>query len=257
MESSAIFSNTYPVLLTPPYPPLESSQTDSSPFVEANLAVNELIRAMKNKTNELQTSAPAEHLTIATKSPKIAFPTFPGKPLAMALYKPRRKRVARLPRMPRHVGERKQKCRKPRSVPPLRDSKEKFSLSSLISPTQATEVSSMTDTTPTQGSSERHPPILTEPVFIVSPPDMEPQLQLIASQIVQPDAQAANQAVLLDVGSSLISELTFLCLHQIHSLHFFILILSYQNSLKINHFFFVESNSFTNTIIHILSHSFN
>ena len=45
--------STYPVLLTPFYPLSNSSRTDSSPFVEANLAVNNLIRAMKNKTNEL------------------------------------------------------------------------------------------------------------------------------------------------------------------------------------------------------------
>ena len=39
---------------------------------------------MTNKTNELQTSDPAE-LPSTTKSPKIAFPKFCGKPLAMAL----------------------------------------------------------------------------------------------------------------------------------------------------------------------------
>ena len=91
MESSATFSNTYPVLFPPPHPPFASSQTDSSPFAEANLAVNELIRAMKIKINELQTSAPADLSATAKKSPKIAFSTFRGKPLAMALYKPRRK----------------------------------------------------------------------------------------------------------------------------------------------------------------------
>ena len=65
------------------------------------------------------------------------------------------------------------------------------------------------DTTPTEGSSERHPSILTESVPLVAPPDMEPKLQITASQSVQAGVQAANQAKLLDVGSSLISELTF------------------------------------------------
>ena len=96
MDLPTPFFSTYPVLLTPPHPLSDSSPTDSSPFAEANLAVNDLIRAMKNKTNELQTSDPAE-LPSTTKSPKIAFPTFRGKPLAMALYQQQRKRVARMP----------------------------------------------------------------------------------------------------------------------------------------------------------------
>ena len=79
------FFSTYPVLLTPPHPLSDSSPTDSSPFAEVNLAVNDLIRAMTNKTNKLQTSDSAK-LPSTTKSPKIAFPTFWGKPLAMALY---------------------------------------------------------------------------------------------------------------------------------------------------------------------------
>ena len=84
MDLPTPFISTYPVLLTPPYPLSDSSPTDSSPFAETNLAVNDLIRAMKNKTNELQTSDPAE-LPSTTKSAKIAFPTFRGKPLALAL----------------------------------------------------------------------------------------------------------------------------------------------------------------------------
>ena len=96
IDSPTPFFNTYPVLLTPPHPLSDSSPTESSTFSKANRAVNDLIRAMKNKTNKLQTSDPAEHL-LMTQSAKIAFPTFLEKPLAMALYQQNRQRVARVP----------------------------------------------------------------------------------------------------------------------------------------------------------------
>ena len=60
MDLPTPFFSTYLVLLTPPHPLSDSSTTDSSPFAAANLAVNDLIRTMTNKTNELQTSNPAE-----------------------------------------------------------------------------------------------------------------------------------------------------------------------------------------------------
>ena len=77
MDLPTPFFSTYPVLLTPPHPLSDSLPTDLSPFAEANLAVNDLIRSMKNKTIELQTSDHAE-LPSTTKSAKIAFPTFRG-----------------------------------------------------------------------------------------------------------------------------------------------------------------------------------
>ena len=56
MESPTLFFSTYPVLLNPPHPLSDTLPTDSSLFAAANLAVNDLIRAMTNKTNELLTS---------------------------------------------------------------------------------------------------------------------------------------------------------------------------------------------------------
>ena len=162
------FFSTYPVLMTPPHPLSDSSPTDSSPFVEANLAVNDLIRAMINKTNELQTSDPAE-LQSTTKSPKIAFPTFRGKPLAMALYQQKRKRMARVPGQ---LEVKKRRSRKPPSVPPVRDAKGKFLNLKSTGPAHPTESSSM-DTTRTHGSSEQVPFLMTECVS-PSPPDPEP-----------------------------------------------------------------------------------
>ena len=150
MDLPTPFFSMYPVLLTPPHPLSDLSPTDSSPFSESNLAVNDLIRAMKNKTNELQTSDLAEHL-LMTKSPKIAFPTFRGKPLAMALYQQKRKRVARVPGQ---LEVKKRRSRKPPSVPPTRDSKGKFSHLNSTGSALPTE-SSLMDTTRTPGSSKQ------------------------------------------------------------------------------------------------------
>ena len=148
MDLSTPFFSKYPVLLTPPHPLSDSSPTDSSPFAEANLAVNDLIRVMKNKTNELQTSDPAE-LPSTTKNPKIAFPTFRGKPLAMAVYQQQRKRVVRVPGQ---LEVKKRRSRKPPIVPPVRDAKGKFLNLKSTGPALPTESSSM-DTTRTPGSS--------------------------------------------------------------------------------------------------------
>ena len=203
MDLPTPFFSTYTVLLTPPHPLSDSSPTDSSPFAEANLAVNDLIRAIKNKTNELQTSDPAEH-SLTTKSPKIAFRTFRGKPLAMALYQQKRKRVARVPGQ---LEVKKRRSRKPPSVPPARDSKGKFLNLKSTGPALPTESSSM-DTTRTPGSSEQVPLIMSELVS-PSPPDPEPISQPFATSTVEADAPATTQAVVLDVGSPLLTGLTF------------------------------------------------
>ena len=167
MDLPTPFFRTYPVLLTPPHPLWDSSPTDSSPFAEANLAVKDLIRAMKNKSNELQTSDLAE-LPSTTKSPKIAFQTFRGKPLAMALYQQKRKRVARVPGQ---LKVKKRRSRKPPSMPPVRDAKGKFLNLKSTAPALPTEPSSM-DTTRTPGSSKQVPFIMTEPV---SPSTSDPE----------------------------------------------------------------------------------
>ena len=78
---------------------------------------------MKNKTIELQTSDPAEHL-LMIRNAKIAFPTFRGKPLAMALYQQKRKMVARVPGQ---LEVKQRRIRKPLFVFPVRDFKGKFS----------------------------------------------------------------------------------------------------------------------------------
>ena len=203
MDLPTPFFSTYPVLLTPPHPLLDSSPTDSSPFAETNLAVNNLIRAMKNKTNELQTSDPAELLS-TTKSQKIAFPTFRGKPLAMVLYQQKRKRVARV------LGQlevKKRRSRKPPSVPPARDAKGKFLNLKSTAPALPTE-SSLMDTTRTPGSSEQVPLIMTKPVS-PSPPDPEPISQPSASSTVEADAPTTTQTVVLNVGFPLCTGLNF------------------------------------------------
>ena len=122
MDLPTPFLSTYPVLLTPPHLQSDSSPTDSSPYSEANLAVIDLIRAMKNKTNELQTSN-SDELPSTTKSPKIAFSKFRGQPLAMSRYQQNRKRVARIPGL---LEGKKRTSNKQQSVPPARDAKEKF-----------------------------------------------------------------------------------------------------------------------------------
>ena len=93
MASSTTFSSTYPELSTPPHQQSDSSPIDSSQFAEADRAISELIQAMANQTNVLETSDSAAHLC---RQPKTAL-VFRGKPLAMELYKPKRKRVARSP----------------------------------------------------------------------------------------------------------------------------------------------------------------
>ena len=194
------FFSTYPVLLTPTHPLSDSSPTDSYPFAEANLAVNDLIRAMKIKTNQLQTNNFAEHL-LMTQSAKIAFPTFRGKPLAMALYPQKQKWVARVPSQ---LEVKKQRSRKPPTVPPVRDSKGKFFYLKSTGPALPTESSSM-DMTRTPGSSEQVHLIMTEPVSPSFPPKPEPISQPSATSTVEADVPTATQAVVLDVDSPLLT----------------------------------------------------
>ena len=198
------FSTRNPVILTPLDPQSDTSPRDSSPFAAENFAVNELIWAMTNKTINLQTSDPAE-LPSTTISPKIAFPTFLKRPLAMALYQRKRKRVAR---MPGHVEVNKRRLRKPPSVPPARDAIGKFLNLKTTPHALPTKFSSM-DTTRTPGSSEQFPLIMSEFVSPSSPPDPEPISQPSATSTVEADVPIATQAVVLDLDSPLLTWLTF------------------------------------------------
>ena len=93
MASSTKFSSTYPGLSTPPHPQSDSSPIDFSQFAEvdrddqrADSRNGESNKRVGNKRLGRPSSA----------EPKTAL-VFRGKPLAMELYKPKRKRVARLP----------------------------------------------------------------------------------------------------------------------------------------------------------------
>ena len=157
MASSTTFSSTYPVLSTPPHPQSDSSPTDSSPFAEADRTISELIQAMANQTNVLDTSESAAPPPIRKTGL-----VFRGKPLAMALYKPKRKRVARSPK-PQSSGS-----RKPRNGLLSRDAKGQFAILKSKPRGRPTEASSM-DTTRTPASSEQVLQIVTEPVSPAPP----------------------------------------------------------------------------------------
>ena len=109
--------------------------------------------------------------------------------------------------MPGQLEVKKRRSRKPPSVPPARDSKGKFLNLKSTGPALPTESSSM-DTTRTPGSSEQVPLIMTELVS-PSPPDPEPISQPSATSTVKADAPTTTQAVVLDVGSPLLTGLTF------------------------------------------------
>ena len=168
MALSATSSNTYSVLSTPPHPLSEPLPTDLFPFAKANQRIDELIQAMKNKTNVLDTSPPVDPVT-TKKSPKLEFQTFRGKPLAMALYQPKRKRVARVPAQ---VESKKPKSRKLPTVPLARDAKGKFVPPMTMPLAPQTEVTSMetTRTPGTTSSSEQVRPMVTEPVVEAAAP---------------------------------------------------------------------------------------
>ena len=87
------FFITYPVWFTLPYSLSDLLPTDLFPYAEAYLAVNDLIRAITNKATELQTIDTADHFLII-QSAKIAFLTFRGKPIAMAMCQQNIRRVA-------------------------------------------------------------------------------------------------------------------------------------------------------------------
>ena len=93
MASSMKFSSTYPELSTPPHLQSGSSPTDCSPFAEADQAISELIRAMEHPTNVLDTSESA-----APRPIRKTGLVFRGKPLAVNLLKPKRRRIAKLPK---------------------------------------------------------------------------------------------------------------------------------------------------------------
>ena len=247
MDLPTPFFSTYPIWLTPPHPLSDSSPTDSSPFAKANLAVNNLIRPMKNKTNELQTSDPAE-LSSPTKSAKIAFPTFWGKPLAMALYQQKRNKSGADAGLTR--GKEAKKPKAPNRASGARF-REKFPHLNSTGPALPTESSSM-DTTWTPGSSKQVSLIMLEPVS-PSPPDSEPISQPSATLTVEADAPTTTQAVVLDVGSPLLTfpmptpdELTsFICTT------FIIPKLTENKS-----FFLCREQLFHQYTTHILFHSF-
>ena len=245
MESPTPFSSEYLVLFTPPNPLLDLSPTDLS------LEINELIQAMKNKTNDLPTRAFAE-LSSTMKSPKIAFSTFRGKPLAMALYQLKRKRVMRVPGQ---VKENNQRSRKPPSVPLAEYAKGKFLNLQTTAPAIPTE-SSLMDTTRTHKSSEQVLLIMTEPVLPASPPNTESNPQPCATLTVEDDATTATQAVILEVGLPFLTKLTFPMSTSDEVVSFSCTTLLYLNSLKTSHSFFVVEIFFTNSITHILFHSF-
>lgn len=195
MASSTKFSSTYPELSTPPHQQSVSSPTDCSPFAETDQSISELIQAMANRANVLETSVAAAPVPTAKKGL-----VFRGKPLAMELYKPKRKRVSRLPK------PQSSSSRKPRSVILKRDANGKFVNFKSTSRVRATETSTK-DTTRTPVPSDQVPQIMTEPVSPAPPPS--DIVIHTPNQVAVADALPATQAVVLDVNSPLIPSLTF------------------------------------------------
>ena len=155
MASSMTSSSTYPVLSTPPHPQSESSPTDLLQFAEADQAISELIQAMSKQANALETSE-------SEPTPKSGL-FFRGKPLAQALYKPKRRRVMRSPK-PQSSGS-----RKPRNGELKRDAKGQFAILKSTQRAQAPETSTK-DTTRTPAPSDH---IMTEPIS-PAPPEIPP-----------------------------------------------------------------------------------
>lgn len=192
MVSSTTFSSTCPVLSTPPQPQLDSSPTDSSPFAEANQTINELIQAMEHQTNVLDKSE-----SVAPRvTPKSGL-VFGGKPLAMALYKQKRKRISRAP------NPRSSISRKPRNLVLKRDANGKFT-NVKSSPHARPAVASAKDTTLTLAPSEQ---IMTEPVS-PAPPTVE-QVYPTPTQDEGAEAVSPSQVCVLDASSPLLSSLSF------------------------------------------------
>ena len=196
MASSTTFSSTYPELSTPPHLQLDSSPTDSSPFAEADRSISDLIQAMATQTNVLDTSESAAPPPIRKTGL-----VFRGKPLAMALYKPKRNRLSRTPKP--------QSSRKPRNGLLSRDASGKFRNVKSKPRDRPTEASS-TDTTRTPATSEQVLQIVTEPVSPAAPPEdiAHAQSQVVEAapnQVVAP----STQPLVLDVTSPLIPSLTF------------------------------------------------
>ena len=111
----------------------------------------------------------ADLLMTATKSLIILFPTFRETTLAITLYKPKQIRGVW---MPRHVENRKTRCRKPRSMFVLRDSNGNFVFQNLMGPAKTNEAVSMMDTTPTLGASKWLLSILTKHHSPAAPSEM-------------------------------------------------------------------------------------
>ena len=193
MALSTKFSSTYPVLSTPPHLQSDSSPTESSQFAAADKSISEMIQAMEHQTNLLETSAPVA--SRPTPTPKLIFR---GKPLALDLYKPKRRRLARSPKP--NVPS----SRKSRNVELKRDAKGHFAILKSTPRAQATESSTM-DTTRTPAPSKPSYQILTEPI---SPAPLSNTI-LPTNQVVEADGQTKPQAVVLDVNSPMINSLTF------------------------------------------------
>lgn len=193
MASSKTSSSMYPVLSTPPHPQSDTLPTESSAFGDVDQAISEMIQAMEHQTNVLETSAAVAHRPSPT--PKLIFR---GKPLAMDLYKPKRRRLARCPKPNAPCS------RKSRNVDLKRDAKGHFAVLKSTPPVQATD-SSTTDTTRTLAQSKLPFPLLTEPVSPAPPSNTtNPTIQ-----VVEPDGQPTPQSVVLDVNSPMIHSLTF------------------------------------------------
>ena len=186
--------STYSELSTPPHLQWDSSPTDFSTFAEANLSINELIQAMARKTNVLDTSELARPST----KPKSAL-GFHGNPLAMELFKPKRKRIVRTSCQP------SKKSNLPRGLNVTAQTRDKighFGPRKSAAPVLPTESSTM-DTTPTPASS----------IGLFKTEFVSPALpsQVIVDALVQVDVADSTPAstLVLDANSPLISSLTF------------------------------------------------
>ena len=202
MASQPKFFNTYPELSTPPQPHSDSSPIDSSLSAPEEQAMKELLELMQSSTNELETSALVQPPSTSTKSPKFPFPTFRGKPLAMALYQqqqPKRRRLARHP----PAEPKKRRPRKVPSVLPTRDNRGKFSQPSSTTLALPTE-SSSTDPTRTPALSEQVPAVMAEPV---SPAAAVQVTETVAP--AQVDASSLTPVVFMEASIALYNRLLF------------------------------------------------
>ena len=109
-------------------------------------------------------------------------------------------------RVPGRHEVKKRRSRMPPNVPPARDAKGKFLNLNTTALALSTESSIYTTRTP--GSSEQVPFIMTVTVSPL-PSDPEPIFQPSATSTVEADAPTTTQAFVLDVGSPLLTGLTF------------------------------------------------